>query len=115
MNIVRKYKLRNLGAEIDNESIGMIKFIDENILNLEKFLDPEYPDYTFYMKEGKCILEYNTKNQYLYIRYEGIWDVFYKQFNLKYSEIQQIMKYRVEEHYKLKVKTSCISFATTSI
>ena len=106
MNIIRKYKLYRLGIIVDNDCLNIIKFIEDNILNLEKFLDPDYPSFIFYMKDGKCYLEYDTKNQYLYIRYEGIWDVFYKQFKLGDTEIQQIMKDIVEDHYKLKVKTT---------
>ena len=109
MNIIRKYKLHRLGIIVDDLCLRVIKFIESNVLNLTEVNDPHYPNHIFYMKDDKCYLQYNIKNQYLYVRYDGIWDVFYNQFNLEDSEIEQIMKDVFEEHYKLKVETTDIS------
>ena len=106
MNLIRKIKLKNLGVEPDEKTLDMIKFIESNVLNLVEFKDPEYHYYVFYMKGDVNMFQYNKKNQYLYVRYEGLWSVFSKQFNLKYYEIQQIMKDIVEDHYKWKVITT---------
>ena len=105
MNIIRKYKLHRLGIIVDNDCLNIIKFIEDNVLNLIQFNYPDYPEYIFYMKDDKNYLQYNIRNQELYVRYKWIWDVFYKQFKLGDTEIQQIMKDIVEDHYKLKVET----------
>ena len=105
MNIIRKYKLYRLGIPIDNDCLKIIKFIESNVLNLTEFKDPVYPDFVFYMKGDINMLQYNIKYKEVHVRYEGLCSVFSKQFNLEDTEIQQIIKDIVEEHYKLKVET----------
>ena len=105
MNILRKIKLYRLGIIVDDLCLRVIKFIDKNILNLTEFKDPDYPEYIFYMKGGKNMFQYDIKSHYLYVRHDGLWDVFSRKFNVEYVEIQQIFKYLIEENYKIKVKT----------
>ena len=103
MNIIRKYKLYQLGIIVDNDCLNIIKFIEDNVLNLTEFNDP---DFVFYMKGDINMFQYDIKNQYLHVRHEGLWSIFHNQFNLESSEIEQIMKDIVEDHYKLKVETA---------
>ena len=108
MNIIRKYKLHRLGIPVDKDCLRIIKFIEDNILNLEKVeMKDKYPDSIFYFNDKyECILELEKLE--LYVIYEGIWDVFHKQFNLGDVEIQQIMKYLVEKDYNYNVKVKTI-------
>jgi hypothetical protein len=66
----------------------------------------EYPDYIFHMKDGKCILQYNKKNGYVYVSYKEIWKFFELYFSMSNQQIKDITKIWVEEHYKMGVKST---------
>jgi hypothetical protein len=70
---------------------------------MEPFIMKEYPDYIFHMKDGKCILQYNKKNGYVYVSYEEIWKFFESYFSMSNQQIKDITKIWVEEHYKMGV------------
>ena len=82
------------------------KWLTDNYGDLEKFETDKYPNYTFFMKDGKVILEYNQKNGYCDISYEEIWSFLESVFQLERKEIQVITKEWEEEHYKLEVTTT---------
>jgi hypothetical protein len=66
----------------------------------------KWKNYIFFMKNDKVIFEYNKKNGKVYISYEHIWSFLSSFFGLKYTEIQDLTKEWVEEHYKLSVTTT---------
>jgi hypothetical protein len=66
----------------------------------------EYPDYIFHMKDGKCILQHNKKNGYVYVSYREIWKFFEDYFSMDNQQIKDITKIWVEEHYKMGFKTT---------
>jgi hypothetical protein len=82
------------------------KWLTDNYGNLERYETDEYPNYTFFTKDGKVILDYNQKNGYCSVNYEEIWSFLSSVFQLEYEEIQSITKEWVEEHYKLRVTTT---------
>lgn len=80
-----------------------IKWLNENFNPMEPFFMKEYPDYIFHMKDGKCILQYNKKNGYVYVSYREIWKFFEHMFSMTNQQIKDITKIWVEEHYKMGV------------
>ena len=83
-----------------------IKWLNENYNPMEPFIMKEYPDYIFHMKNGKCILQYNKKNGYVYVSYREIWKFFESYFSMSNQQIKDITKIWVEEHYKVGVKST---------
>ena len=87
-----------------------IRWLNENFNPMEPFIMKEYPDYIFHMKDGKCILQYNKKNGYVYVSYREIWKFFESYFSMSDQQIKDITKIWVEEHYKVGVTTTHPSF-----
>jgi hypothetical protein len=94
-----------------------IKWLNENYSHMVPFYMKEYPDYIFHMKDGRCILQYNTKNGYVYVSYRDIWKFFEDYFSMEYEQIQSITKIWVEEHYKMGVTSTmkCQIWNTSSV
>ena len=84
-----------------------IKWLNENYSLMEPFETEKHPDYIFYMKDGKCILQYNKKSRYVYVNYNEIWSFFESFFSMEYEQIQGVTKVWVEEQYKMGVTTTC--------
>ena len=82
------------------------KWLTNNYGDLEEYETDKYPDYIFYIKGGKMMLQYNQKNGYCYINLREIWSFLKLMFSMEYDEIQKVTKEWVEEHYKLKVRTT---------
>jgi len=87
-----------------------IKWLNDNFNPMEPFIMKEYPDYIFHMKDGKCILQYNKKNGYVYVSYREIWKFFESYFSMDNQQIKDITKIWVEEHYKMGVTTTILAF-----
>ena len=83
-----------------------IKWLNDNYNHMEPFIMKEYPDYIFHMKNGKCILQHNKKNGYVYVSYSEIWKFFELYFSMSNQQIKDITKIWVEEHYKVGVATT---------
>ena len=83
-----------------------IKWLNENFNPMEPFYMEEYPDYIFHMKDGRCILQYNKKNGYVYVSYREIWKFFESYFSMSNQQIKDITKIWVEEHYKMGATTT---------
>ena len=92
----------------DNLKHKIIKYLNSEYGDLEQFETEKYPDYIFFMKDGKVIFDYNKKNGYVAVSYDKIWSFLKNFFGLKYEEIQGLTKEWVEEHYNLRVKTTRI-------
>ena len=90
----------------DNLKHKIIKYLNSEFSNLEQYETEEYPDYIFFMKDGKVIFDYNKKNGRVFISYDKIWSFLQNFFGLNYEEIQDLTKEWVEEHYKLGVTTT---------
>ncbi len=110
MNIIRKYKISKLINKpltgVDNE---IIELIQSWLKDLIPFQMDEYPDSIFYMKkDGRYVLELNTKNKYLYVRWNDFWCVLSNKFSLNYQDIQNIIKFLIEETFKQEVEKPSI-------
>ena len=80
-----------------------IKWLNENFNPMVPFIMKEYPDYIFHMKDGKCILQHNKKNGYVYVSFKEIWKFFESYFSMDNQQIKDITKIWVEEHYKMEI------------
>ena len=80
-----------------------VKWLNENFNPMVPFIMKEYPDYIFHMKDGKCILQHNKKNGYVYVSFKEIWKFFESYFSIDNQQIKDITKIWVEEHYKMEV------------
>jgi hypothetical protein len=89
-----------------------IKWLNDNYNHMEPFLMKEYPDYIFHMKNGKCILQHNKKNGYVYVSYKEIWKFFELYFSMSNQQIKDITKIWVEEHYKVGITTEWLKWIT---
>ncbi len=85
-----------------------IKWLNENYSHMVPFIMKEYPDYIFHMKDGKCILQHNKKNGYVYVSYREIWKFFEDYFSMDNQQIKDITKIWVEEHYKMGVTSTIL-------
>jgi hypothetical protein len=90
----------------DNLKNKIIKYLNSEYPELEQFETEKYPDYIFFMKDGKVIFTYNKENGYVGISYDKIWLLLSSFFGLEYEEIRDLTKEWVEEHYKLDVTTT---------
>jgi hypothetical protein len=93
-------------SQMDKLEKLCIKWLNENFTPMEPFIMKEYPDYIFHMKDGKCILQYNKKNGYVYVSYREIWKFFESYFSMTNQQIKNITKIWVEEHYNMGVTTT---------
>ena len=83
----------------------VLRWLNDNYNYMEPFLMEEYPDYIFHMKNGKCILQHNKKNGYVYVNYREIWSFLESMFCMENQQIKDLTKKWVEEHYKVGITT----------
>lgn len=84
----------------------IIQYLNSEYGDLEQFEMGIYPNYIFFMKDGKVISDYNKENGITGISFEQIWSFLGNFFGLEYEEIQDLTKEWVEGHFKLKVTTT---------
>ena len=84
----------------------IIDYLNKEYSGLVRYETEKWEGYTFFMKDGEVIFDYNKKNGLVYISYDKIWSFLESFFGLKYEEIQELTKEWVEEHYKLNVTTT---------
>jgi hypothetical protein len=60
----------------------------------------KYPNSIFLFDGENCIVEYDTKSNYLWLRYPSIWSVFETEYRLNYQGIRSFIKKEVEEHFR---------------
>ena len=87
---------------------AVLKYLNTIYGDLVPFETDKDPNFIFFMKNDEVIFDYNKKNGNVYISYDHIWSFLESFFGLKYTEIQDLTKEWVEEHYKLSVRTTNI-------
>jgi hypothetical protein len=70
--------------------------------NLEIVKSEEYPNTIFYRKDGKVVMEQDKENKYFYFDDNDIWLFFKSFFDMKYEQIQEVLRYWLEETLKLE-------------
>ena len=84
---------------------AVLKYLNTQYGDLKPYKTDREPNHIFFMKDDEVIFDYNKKNKDVYISY-NIWSFLESFFGLEYKEIQYLTKEWVEEHYKLRVKTT---------
>ena len=97
LHIKRKVLIEKHSIEIEKE-IFFLSFLD----GCKILTDRHYPNYIFYHKDGKILFQQEFKNKYFYVRHDLIWLVFEQKYNLKYTQIQALIKNILETHLKLE-------------
>jgi len=92
----------------------VLGWLNDNYNHMEPFIMKEYPDYIFHMKDGKCILQHNKKNGYVYVSYSEIWKFFENMFSMSNQQIKDITKIWVEDYYEVGVTATNHSFGKGS-
>lgn len=62
----------------------------------------KYPDSIFFFNKEECWIDYDIKRATLWIRYDKIWSVFEREYQMVFDSIQTFIKHLVEEHFELK-------------
>ena len=70
-----------------------------------KFDFVRYPNTIFGFRDGKYVLEYDFKNNHLWLRYSTVWSILEYEYSLNYGDVQSLVKNEVEEYFKCKVVT----------
>ena len=106
MDIVREDFTNKFRQEKTERILSFFKgFFD----GLKETTHPDHPDHIFFYKEkdGKKIgwMEQDLKNGYLWCRWDGFWSFLKIEIDLKYSEIQYVVKTMVEQCTERKIGT----------
>ncbi len=107
MNLIRKYKISKLTgiplAGLEGKIVSFMKGILEDLI---PFKEETYPNSIFYMNsKGEWIFEQDNKYNVFCVRYDIVWNILEEGYSMKTSEIQEFIKYMVEEAFNHKVST----------
>ncbi len=107
MNLIRKYKISKLTGNLPEGKDGeIISFMKSILEDLTIFKHKDFPNSIFYMNsEGKWVFEQNYEFDVFCVNYIFVWKVLEKKYSMKYTDIQEFIKYMVEEAFKQKVST----------
>ena len=86
-------------TEGQNEKL-IIKYLNNEYGDLEKYTPNKYPDNIFFIKDEKVYME--REKNVLWVDYYTIWTDLENIFSLKNSEIEHIITHWVKETYKLR-------------
>ena len=102
----RNISLYKLGiAELDNSERIIYEFLIENLSGLNTYISDKYPDDLYFGKSEKdIILYYDTKNEWLRVKYDNIWSFFKNDLMMEYDNIQSLTKWWVDVTLNLKPK-----------
>ena len=76
---------------------------------LEIVMSEKYPNLIFYKKNGVVVMEQDKISKNFYFDYDEIWSFFELLFSMKYRQIQDVMRYWLEETLKLEGYTPMIN------
>ena len=79
------------------------KFLLEIFNKMKVRVVPIVPGHVYYNVDGMgTVFEQDFENNYLWVSYSHIWEVFESRFSMNYSEIQLFIKSMVEETLEWK-------------
>ena len=104
-----KEEISQLELQLEKEKKDPKVFLLEILGNeITVKIDREkYPNSVFYFKGDSLLLEFekSASSSYLWCSYSKIWNPISNKFGLEYSEIQQLIKETVEDHFKMREAT----------
>lgn len=81
---------------------SVLRYLNMNFYELTPKKHKDYPQSVFYVNsDNQVMMEYDKKNESVYIPYEYIWSKIESLFHLNYSDVQSIMKVWLVETYEL--------------
>ena len=81
----------------------VIQYLNMKFGNLTPKTSSKRPESVFYVNSyNEIMVEYDKKNEYVWVHYDQIWSKIESLFSLNYSETQSIMKHWLERDYNLK-------------
>ena len=86
-------------VDLFNEITKDLRIINCNVYNKDGL------EFIYCNKDDGCIFYQDAKNGKFWCDYERYWEIFKSKFRLKYTEIQSITKFLVEETLKQEVDT----------
>ncbi len=93
-----------MDIQVDKNQLDrvVIKWLNKHFGNLTIKIPKKHKKQVFYVNsENIVMMEYNQKNEYVYIHYDQIWSKIELLFHLNHDHNQSIMKAWLEETYKL--------------
>ncbi len=104
MNLIRSIKISKLGVAIPEKDKEIIEFVKSMLSDLILFKYIDTTESMFYMNsEGKWILEQDNKNDMLWVRHEGFWNILEYKFSMSNENIRTLLKYMIEQVFKEKL------------
>ncbi len=102
MNLVRKYKIsKAINKPLPSSEQEIVDFIHEWLKDLIPFKRLNYPNTIHYMKkDGRYVLQTNNKVNFSWIRNKDFWEVLNKKYLLTAKDIQNLLKFMIEENFK---------------
>ena len=107
--IITKNKLNNVALSWMNKNFSPDQ--------LEIVTSEKYPNSVFFRKDGKVVMEQDKKSKVFWFDYDEIWLFFESFFGMKYEQIQEVLRYWLEETFKLEGYTPpsfCLSVMNKS-
>jgi hypothetical protein len=81
----------------------VIQYLNMKFGNLTPKTSSEFPDSVFYVdSDNEIMMEYDEKNEFVWVHYDHIWLKIRSLFSLEYDDIQSIMKVWLERDYNLR-------------
>lgn len=86
------------------QELEIINFIKDKLSDLIAYKDENHPETIFYRNsEDKWVLEQDNLNDTLWVKYKDFWSVLGIKYSMKFKDIQLVIKYMVEQKFKIKV------------
>ena len=81
----------------EDEAIVLFKgeleeFLDDKLLNSEIYLSKENKNILVWRKEGEVRANQDSKNGWFYIKWEGLWEVFWERYSIESIAIQAFIR-----------------------
>ena len=83
----------------------VIKYLNKAYGDLEQYDMEGFPHSIFFIKNDMLYLEYHSKKDKLYVRYNPIWTDLSTMFGLDYDECKNILSKWIELTYSVKGST----------
>jgi hypothetical protein len=109
----RDIALDSLGiGELDDKSKQIMDFLNEHLTDLNQYTRDELPNKIYFGKsKDSIVLEYDLKNEWIWVDHMTIWLFFLTKMDMEYMEIQALIQWWVETTLNLKI--SHITFEHT--
>jgi len=92
--IITENKLNNVALSWMNKNFSPDQ--------LEIVTSEKYPNSVFFRKDGKVVMEQDKEYKDFWVDYHEIWSFFESFFGMEYEQIQEVLRYWLEENFKLK-------------